>query len=329
MDEASNAVPQGAVLATIGRKRIAIALCGPDGMLRTTTIRRYETGDTTGVTAALMSFQRDLALPRLPSRSVIAVAGLVRGDAISITNTRWFVSRSGLKAMLGEPPLILNDFAAEAWALGNNTLRAAEAFGTGTTPAPHHPGCYAVIGITSGLGVAVMNRLANGAMTVLPTEAGHGAFAATTEELARMVAEQFPGRRHVAAEEIVSARGLVAIHNRLAEQRGGAQPAKTPEEVTRSAANNPVARAACELLAKAFWAQASSLVMTFGAWDGLVVTGALADAIRPFLRRPEAQALFAASPKHQRTLQAVPRAFVSVENAELMGLAQAWRHETA
>ncbi|WP_380786581.1 glucokinase [Sphingomonas sp. R86521] len=326
MEGTRTAASDGAVLATIGRKRIGIALSDADGALRTGTIRNYDTEATTGVTAALLAFQQDLQLTRLPTRSAIAVAGLVRGDAISITNTRWFLSRSGLQAMLGEPPLILNDFAAEAWAIGSAPVRADEAFGSGATPAIQAPGCYAVIGITSGLGVAVVNRVASGAMTVLPTEAGHGAFAAATPELAAIAADLFPGR-HPAAEELVSARGLVAIHNRLAQQRGGAAPITRPEDVTRSAANNPVARAACELLAKAFWAQASSLVMTFGAWDGLVVTGALANAIRPFLRRPDAQALFVASAKHQRTLQAVPRVFATVDNAELIGLAQALRNE--
>ncbi len=328
MHETRAAAPDGAVLATIGRKRIAIALSGADGALRTDTIRSYESEATTGVTAALLAFQSDLQLTRLPSRTAIAVAGLVRGDAISITNTRWFVSRSGLQAMLGEPPLILNDFAAEAWAIGSVAIRAGETFGGGATPAIQAPGCYAVIGITSGLGVAVVNRVASGAMTVLPTEAGHGTFAGVTPELAAIATALFPGR-HAAAEDLVSARGLVAIHNRLAEQRGGAAPVERPEDVTRTAASNPVARAACELLAKAFWAQAGSLVMTFGAWDGVVVTGALANAIRPFLRRPEAQALFMASAKHQRTLQTVPRAFVSIDNAELVGLAQALRHERA
>ena len=328
MHETRAAAPDGAVLATIGRKRIAIALSGADGALRTDTIRSYESEATTGVTAALLAFQSDLQLTRLPSRTAIAVAGLVRGDAISITNTRWFVSRSGLQAMLGEPPLILNDFAAEAWAIGSVAIRAGETFGGAATPAIQAPGCYAVIGITSGLGVAVVNRVASGAMTVLPTEAGHGTFAGVTPELAAIAAALFPGR-HAAAEDLVSARGLVAIHNRLAEQRGGAAPVERPEDVTRTAASNPVARAACELLAKAFWAQAGSLVMTFGAWDGVVVTGALANAIRPFLRRPEAQALFMASAKHQRTLQTVPHAFVSIDNAELVGLAQALRNERA
>jgi glucokinase len=316
-----------AILGSIGRKHVCLALSDAQGTLLANTIRSYNAAATTGVSAALIGFQRDLALPTLPHRAAIAVAGLARGDAISITHTRWFVSRSGLKAMMGHAPLILNDFAAEAWALCSEDVYPAETFGTLPAPEPKKPGCYVVVGITSGLGVAVMNRDVTGAVRVLPTEAGHGAFAPASEELARLAADLFPGRYPVAAEEVVSAPGLIAIYGCLARRAHAVAAARTAEEITLAAKSDPLARAACELLAKAFWSQLGSLVMTFGAWDGVLVTGGLANAIRPFLRRPEAQALFATSAKHQRVLQGVPRAYVTLDHAELVGAAAALRNE--
>jgi len=153
-----------AVLGSIGRKHVCLALSDEHGALLPNTIRTYDAAATTGVSAALVGFQRDLALPALPKRAAIAVAGLARGDAISITNSRWFVSRSGLQAMMGQAPLILNDFAAEAWAICSGTVYPAETFGALPAPEPKRPGCYVVAGITSGLGVAVMNRDATGAV---------------------------------------------------------------------------------------------------------------------------------------------------------------------
>ena len=229
--------------------------------------------------------------------------------------------------MTGREPLILNDFAAEAWALCGADVRLIETFGVAPAPELKRPGCYVVLGITSGLGVLVVNRSESGAVTVLSTEAGHGAFAAATDELAKLASDIFPKRYPVVAEQIVSAPGLVAIHALLARRSRIAAQTPTPEAITCAATTDPVAGAACELLAKAFWAQAGSLATTFGEWDGVLVTGALANAIRPFLRRPEAQAIFVTSPKHQRVLQSVPRAFVTLENAELIGLATALRHE--
>ncbi len=316
-----------AVLGSIGRKHVRFALSGEDGSIRPGTIRSYSADATTGVSAALIAFQRDLNLPALPRRSAVSVPGLVRGDTISISNTRWFLSRSGLAAMLGEPPLILNDFAAEAWAFASVDTRVDEAFGGAPGQLLRQPGCFLIIGITSGLGVAVVNRSETGAVTVLATEAGHGVFAGATDELARLANDLFAGQHPVASEDIVSARGLVAIHALLARRASVPPRAATPEDVTRLAATDPIARGACQLLARAFWAQAGNLVMTFGAWDGVLITGAVAGAIRPFLRQPEAQALFANSAKYRRALLSVPRSLIMLENAELIGLARALHHQ--
>lgn len=323
MNGATTVAGAAAVLGSVGRKHVSFALADEHGALRAETIRTYDAGVTTGVSAALTMFQQGLKLKALPDRAAIAVAGLARGDVVSITNTRWFVSRSGLSAMIGRPPLILNDFAAEAWAICGSPLQGAESLGAELPSDFGRTGCYMVVGITSGLGVSVVNRGEKGEVTVLATEAGHGVFAAVTDELAQLAAELFPGRRPVLAENVVSAPGLLAIYALLAKRRDGLVRAQTPEDVTRSASLDVVAGAACELLAKAFWAQMGSLVMTFGAWDGVLVTGGLAHAIRSFLRRPEALATFTASAKYHRVLQTVPRAYVRVENAELIGAATA------
>lgn len=315
-----------AVLGSIGRKRICFGLATMNGSVLRDTIRTYDAHLVSGVSAALTTFQRDLGISALPRRSAFSVPGLVRGDAISITKTSWFLSRSGLQAMLGEPPLVLNDFAAEAWALCAAGGQVREAFsGSNGSPAKRS-GTFLVIGITSGLGVAAVHRSESGAVTVLPTEAGHGAFAAVTPELIDLAATLSVGRQPVTAEGLVSAPGLLAIYNALSRQRGCLPRAKAPEEITRSMATDSTAQAACDLLAKAFWAQAGSLVMSLGAWDGLLVAGAVAHAILPSLRKPEAQALFTTSMKYRRALSDVPRALVSYENAELVGLGEALQH---
>ncbi len=323
---ALGAASRDAILGSVGRKRLCFALSDGDGRVRPGTIRTYPAQAATGVTAALIGYQRDLALPTLPTRSAIAVSGLVRGDAIAITQSRWFLSRSGLKAMLGEPPLILNDFAAEAWGLCSAALSVQEVFGGTAAPTLQKPGTYLVLGITSGLGVAVVHRNAAGAVTVLATEAGHGAFAAVDDELTALAADLSAGRRPVFAEEVLCASGLVAIYALLARRSGSKTALAKPEDVTRAVSSNPVARAACDMLAKAFWAQAGSLAMTFGAWDGVLVIGALANAIRPSLRLPAAQALFSVSTQYRRVLLDVPRALVTLENGELIGMAEALRH---
>jgi glucokinase len=320
-------VGEPAVLATVGRKRVELALTDQCGSLRPETICSYDAEATSGVSDALSIFRRDMALAVLPKQSAIAVAGLARGDAISITRTRWIISRPGIEAMLGRPPLVLNDFAAGAWALYSADVRPAEMFNGVAGLSLRKPGCYLLLGITSGLGAAVLRRDDSGLVTVLPTEAGHGGFVAGTEELARLAGDLYSGKHPVTAEDIVSAPGLLAIYQMVARRRGLACPAHTPEDVTRGIALDPIAREACELLCKALWAQAGSLVLTYGAWDGVLLTGKVAQVLRQVLRRPDTQSLFAGAGKYQRLLSAVPRGFAMLEHGELIGLAEALRHD--
>lgn len=319
-------IREPAVLGSVGRKRVRLALSDAAGTLRPETIRSYDAEVTTGVSGALANLQRDLELPALPQQSAISVAGLARGDAISVTRTRWFLSRSGLQAMLGRPPLILNDFAAQAWALSSADVRAHEMFVGPPDFSLRGPGCYCVLGMTSGLGSAVVTRSEAGAVTVLATEAGHGGFVAGSAELAALATELFPNRHPVMADELISAPGLVLIYQALARRERAPVRARTPEEVTRAVSIDPIALQACELLCKAFWSQAGSLAVTYGAWDGMLVTGALAGALRPLLRRADLQALFWGTGKYARVLQGVPRGIVSMEHGELVGVAEALRH---
>jgi glucokinase len=315
-----------ALVGHVGRKKLSFALTDEQGALRRDTIRSYDPQASSSIAGAISLFGREMPGSSLPKRSAIAVAGLARGETISITKTPWIMSRSGLAAMLGHPPVIVNDFAAEAWALFSADVQPQEMFGMGAKLSLRRPGCYCVMGMTSGLGVSVLSLSAAGMVNVLPTEAGHGGFVAATDELATLAADLFPGRYPVPIEEIISAPGLLLIYRAVAGAQSLPARAESPEDVTRTVNTDRAAFRACELLSQAFWSCASSLAVTYGAWDGVVVTGRLAAATLPFLRRPEMGALFAGTGKYQRALQAVPRGFVSLEQGELIGAAEALRH---
>lgn len=328
MTDLSPAMQDSAILGFVGREQIQFALAGPDGELRVATIRNYDANITTGVAGALSRFQQELAITAFPVRASIAVSGLVRGDVIAITRTRWFLSRSGLEAMLGEQPLILNDFAAEAWALNNADARPPEMLGGGTTLTLRRPGTYLVLGVTSGLGAALVNRSEADVVTVLPTEAGHGIFGGATPELTQMAAELASRGSPALAEDLVSGPGLLAIYNLLAMRSKVIAHAQTPGAVAGLIATDPLARQACDFFCRAFWSHAGSLVLTYGAWDGVIITGSLLGALRPRLRLPEVQASFLAVIPYQRYLNLVPRGYVSLVNGELLGAAEALRHRS-
>ncbi|EZP56116.1 MULTISPECIES: glucokinase [Sphingomonas] len=313
------------IVGHVGRKGLRFALTDAAAGFQADSLRHYGADRGASVSGALSAFQQDLALSRLPERLAIAVAGLARGDAISITQTRWFVSRSGLQAMLGQPPLILNDFEAEAWALSGGHAMLTPA--AGSLPMLDRPGTYCVLGMTTGLGAAVLVRKPDGAVHVLATEAGHGGFAPGSPAMAALTARLFPDRHPVLAEPLISASGLVAIYTGLAAMQALPPRLTTPEEITRAASSDPLARHACEMLCEAFWTQASSLVLTYGSWDGVIVTGKLAAALRQMLAAPRMQTVFAGTGKYARLLATVPRAIATLDQGPLTGAAQALQRQ--
>ncbi len=314
-----------AIVAHLGRKGLRVALTDEQGRVRLDNIRSYGAEASSSVAGALTAFQRELALPRLPERIAIAVAGLPRGDSISVTQTRWIVSRSGLKAMLGQAPLILNDFEAEAWGFAMLEARKFEPIGSGAGIDPGRPGKYCVVGMTSGLGVSLLTRHDDGGITIVATEAGHAAFAPATREMADLVAALFPERLTVVAEHLISAIGLNAIYDNLCMVQKQPRRSASPEAITRNRGTDPLARQACDLLGEAFYSHLSNVVLTLGAWDGIIITGGLAGALRQVLASERNRSLFSGSGKHSKMLQMMPRAFCHLEHGELIGAAQALR----
>jgi glucokinase len=310
------------VVGHIGRKQLRFALTDGHGAVAPASMRHYGANQGSSVSGSLSAFQRDMGLVTLPPRLGLAVAGLARGDVISITQTRWFVSRSGLQAMLGGSPLILNDFEAEAWALS----RSAGAFATiGSAPAVdvRRPGTFCVIGMTSGFGVAVLTREPSGKIHVQATEAGHAGFAPGSKPMADLVAAMFSDRFPVVAEHLISANGLVAIYNTIATMRQSPKWMTKPEDITRQIGSDPLAREACEMLCEAFWTYVGGLVLTFGAWDGIIVTGGVAHALCATLATPRMHEAFCGHGKYARQLSAVPRGLAAMEHGELHGAAEA------
>lgn len=312
MFETDRARPR-AIVGHVGRKGMRLALVGPAGGIDPGTTRFHDAAAITSLSGTISAFQREMALPPGPVRSAFAVAGLVRGDAIAVTRTRWFLSRSGLAGMLGHAPVILNDFEAEAWALAARERPASQ------------PTTHVVAGATSGLGVAVLRRDPVRGVSVLATEAGHAAFVAPDAPLAALVAELFPGRLIVGAEELICASGLVTVYQAMARAKGAAPRFASPEAITAAATRDPLAEAACETLATAFAAHLGNLVLCYGAWDGVIVAGGLGTALSPMFHRPRVAAAFAGISRHARQVAQVPIRFETMAEGELHGAAEALR----
>lgn len=315
-----------AVVGDIGKTSARFALTDASGNFVQSSVRTYSSDNHNTISGALMAFKEECGLPVLPGRCALAVAGVPRGDTISITNSRWFISRSGLAAMLKHPPLVINDFAANVWAVSATHQRDLQAVGAA---APSNgPGTFVVIGMGAGLGVAAFMRSEDGAVSVMPTEAGHSEFTDDSPELAPYVAALRREARGSHAEGLLSLRGLASLRNAIAADQGQSSRLETGDQVIQAAARgDPHARKATDLFAKSLWRFAGNLTLIYGAWDGVFLTGAMVNALRSVLRQAESRQRFVIPGPYATMLRNVPAAFLLLDHSELRGAAEAIRNQ--
>lgn len=307
-----------ALVADIGRQSVRFGLTGGEQGIMPRDVRKFLTAEHPTFTSALVAYLNDLGLQDARLPSVLAVAGAARGDLINLTGSRWYISLSGVEAVLRVRPRALNECAANALAL---TTLPPSAFTS--LPGPgvrtvEPGGNYVVIGSGTGLGVAALIT-AGDRLVPVQSEAGHMAFAPQTADEQKF-AEYCIARGHaVDVESLISAGGLMMAYEALS----GGKKLPKPEDVTRGVGRDPVCTRVVKMFVEYMGAFAGDLAMAFGAWDGVFLTGAIARALHPqlcdpgFRRRMEAKAAF------RRQLGEVPVALVNRNDLELVGAAAA------
>jgi len=324
----STRAPDGltAIVGDVGRQMIRLGLTDAAGELRRETIKAYEGATQSTISGALTTFARECGLNGLPRRCALAISGAPRGDTISVTNSRWFVSRSGLRSMLQAEPLLLNDFAAIAWSLASTKGSAQiERSDLGTICPATQPGTYCIIGIGSGLGVAVLQRDDFGHYSVLATEAGHCSFTPSAKEWQPIVDIIRRTAICQTAEQFMSAAGLHRTYLACADQLGLERHANNSVEVMALAETrrDPAAIKALNLISRALWQFAGNMVLSHGAWDGVILTGSLTHALGRTLRQSSVREQFTLAGPFTRELLRVPCSFATFHHGELEGAAQA------
>ena len=310
------------VVGHVARDRLAFALVDERGRLDVASIRSFAKEDQPTVSGGLSDFLRNAGQAVVPGRCALAVAGVARGDVVSITNSPWFVSRSGIGAMLRTSPIILNDFAARAWALTSASGLKVEAFPGSRPPALEREGVFCLIGLGLELGVAALIRNATGSMTVVASEAGATILPQPDRSNAAALDRLRAPDGRLETYKVLSGIGLVRLAQAL---RGGLGSTANPDiAAIRAVTNGRDAhdREALRVFCDVFWAFAANLTLTYGAWDGVVPTGEVAELLRARLV-DTARVGFAHKGPHMRLLQAVPLSFATIAHGELAGAALA------
>ncbi|HEU4959367.1 MAG TPA: glucokinase [Sphingomonas sp.] len=305
------------LVADVGRVSVRFGLSGGKQGLAPRDIHTFHTADHATFTSALTAYLRQVGLENRALPSTLAIAGAVRGDIINMTGSRWYISLSGVEAVLRARPSAINECAANALALTQLSDSALLPL-PGPRPRPVRPGGnFVVIGPGTGLGVAGLVTCGD-RLAPVQSEGGHMTFAVTTEEEAK-VARHLARRGGVMSNEaLLSAPGLIAIYEALS---GG--PAPEPEVITRDAARDPHAAAALATFIGALGAMIGDIVLAFGAWDGVFLSGSIARALHHKLAAPTLRQRMTAKDAFARQLAEVPIAVVNRNDLELLGAAAA------
>jgi glucokinase len=251
---------------------------------------------------------------------VLAVAGPVLGDRITMTNKAWSFSIEELKRSLALTSLaVVNDFAANARAIPHLPQSSLLTVGPAI---PGARGNIGVIGPGTGLGVSAL--IPSGTdWALVAGEGGHATLAASNDEEAAIIRMLRKRWNHVSAERVLSGAGLVNLYEALCTLHGIEPLMLSPADVTRHAMNRSDEQCVkafacfCEFLGGV----AGDLALTVGALGGIYIAGGIllrfkdAFAASAFRQRFESKGRFAAM------LEKIPTYLILEDAPALIGLA--------
>jgi glucokinase len=301
-----------------------------DGETRLQAVREYKTEEFPTFTDALQSYTREHQLSTAGLPIGLAVAGVTRGDTISLPNCRWYISVSGIKSFLAHDPLVLNDFESIAWSLAGIAPARLQSVGP-IPPRPVGPGrTFLVVGTGPGLGTAMLAIGADGMPNVFAGEGGHSSFSPQNDEEAALLATLRARHGHVSFERLLANFGLQNIYAFVGERQGrNGEPPSAETIVAAAQRADAQSRAAIDLFASILGAFIGNVVLTTGTFDGVFLVSPLLGQMLPFLGESRFRNAFVAKGRMRKALETVPIAFADQRQARLEGAAAALRARQA
>lgn len=311
------------LLADIGGSRSRCALLHDGKLLHRQDLANHEHRDLAGL---LASYLAQGQLPA-PSAALLAVAAplpaaATAGASVRMTNIDWQFSAAALGEALGVGRVtLLNDFAAQAWAVPALGADALQPVGGGHA-VPGAP--RVVIGPGTGLGTAGLVEV-DGRLAVVAAEGGHVTLPAADDIEARLVAQVRERHGHCSAERLVSGPGLALLHELLHGAPGGDAAA------IASAADAGDTRAAesLERLFLLLGTVAADLALAFGARGGVYLAGGILPRHLQRFTQSGFRERFTAKGRYRDYLAAIPTSVITADAPGLLGLAEYARRSGA
>lgn len=307
------------LVADIGGTHARFALVGADGEAVNPVVLRC--ADYEGPAPAIKAYLADQGAAVAPRHGAFAVASVIDGDRIELTNSPWRFSIDATRRALGLERLeVVNDFTAVALSVRHLNPGHLAAIGGGAAR-PASP--VAVLGPGTGLGVSALIPSAGGAWTALDAEGGHVTMAAANEREARIL-ERLRGQfDHVSAERVLSGQGLVNLYQAIAALSGHQAVFSTPDVISKRGLDGscPISREAVETFFAMMGTVAGNLALSLGAKGGVYIAGGILPRMADAFRLSAFRTRFEAHGRFQPYLAAIPTWLITHPLPAFVGLA--------
>ena len=278
-----------AIVADIGGTNARFACVDLDD-LSLSHVSVYSCADFVSLDEAILFYQREQGLLSV-QRLAIALAALVAGDTVTMTNLPWQFSISELRKRLEFTDFyVVNDFVAQAMSLPHLSQQDMTAIGEGNTALR----CNKVIlGAGTGLGVAYLVATAQGMLPVA-SEAGHMEWAVQTEQewyIKQYLAHQNP---HVSVEQILSGPGLENLYGAIAAYQGQKVEFLPAAEITDRALKGTcaLAFAAVDQFLASLGSYAADLAFSLNTLGGVYLAGGIIPRLMPLIAQSQFRTRF-------------------------------------
>lgn len=128
-------------------------------------------------TDVLIDYSRRTGIPLRGLSCAVVLSGAVSAGSLALVRTKWTVSPAGLESMFDRPVTLINVVGAFAWSLLAPNPPLVQPLTSMPDADLRGTGRWAVILLDRGIGLAALNREADGSVQVLECEAGHTGFA--------------------------------------------------------------------------------------------------------------------------------------------------------
>jgi glucokinase len=301
----------------VGATNLRFAIREPDGALSTSRV--YSTQAYASLQDAIEAYLDGQPISGRPAEGAIAIAGVVGGDQVKMTNHAWDLSISGLREQLRMRRLVaVNDASANAMAVPLLAEDDRTQIGSGNV-APSSP--IGVIAPGTGLGVSG-NFPFGDSFKVIASEGGHVTMSPANrkeDEVLEILRRRFD---HVSAERVLSGPGLVNLYTALCKLAGVDAAALSPAQITDPGTNNSQAREATEMFCAMLGTVAGNLALTLAAKGGIYIAGGIVPRLGTRFARSQFRERFEAKGTLHAYVAGIPTFVIVRPSPALLGLAK-------